>query len=98
MDQQIINDSGQNTYIMTNILFYLSDYVITIYVIISRAIIATPSVRRTGPPDGPALRLTFTVRRTYVGHTPYIQQTNARHIYNNNYNNKDSYIQRKLEQ
>jgi len=33
------------------------------------------------PPDGPALRPTFTVRRTYVGHTPDKKRTNAGHIY-----------------
>jgi len=58
---------------MSDILFYFSDYVITIYVITSRAIIATPSVRRT-------------VRRCVRlspsgGHTPDIQRTNAGQIY-----------------
>jgi len=71
----------ENTNIMSDILFNLSDYVITICVIISRAIIVTPSVRRTRPPDGPELRPTFTFRQTYVRHTPDIQRTNAGHIY-----------------
>jgi len=80
--------SGQNTNIVRHVRLF-SDYVITIYVIIPRAIIATPSVRptvrrtvrRKRPPDGPALRPNFTVRWTYVGHTPDIQRTNAGHIY-----------------
>jgi len=65
--------SSQNTIIVRHFVLF-SDYVITIYVITPRAIIATPSVRRivrrTRPPDGPALRPTFTVRRTYVEHIP----------------------------
>jgi len=65
--------SGQNTNLMSDILFYFSDYVITIYVIISRAIIATPSVRRTvrrcvwlSPSNGH----TSDIPRTYSGQTP----------------------------
>jgi len=68
--------SGQNTNIVRHFVLF-SDYVITIYVITSRAIIATPSVR-------------WTIRRTVQrcvrlspsgGHTSDIQRTNAGHIY-----------------
>jgi len=58
---------------MSDILFYSSDYVITIYVITSLAIIATPSVRRTVPRCvrfSPSGGHTSDIPRTYSGQTP----------------------------
>jgi len=64
--------------ILSDICFYFSDYVITIYVITSRVIIAPPSVRRTVRRTvrrcvrlSPSGGHTSDIPRTYSGQTPY---------------------------